>query len=67
MLGDFPRDAYHIQGFPCKDVFVGVEEVDEHVFLFRGKCGANAHHLAVRAAGIYEDLFRALRKFKGPG
>ena len=66
MLGDFPRNFWHIRGFPCKDVFIGAEEVDECVFLFREKCGANAHHLALRAARIYEDLFGALRWLKRP-
>ena len=66
MLGDLPRDAGHIQGFPRKDVFVIAEEVDERVFLFRGKRGANTHHLTVEAAGIYEDLFVALHRLKRP-
>ena len=66
MLGDFPRDAYHIQGFPCKDVLVGAEEVDERVFLFRGKRGANAHHFALGAAGVYEGLFGAFYRLKRP-
>ena len=33
-----------------------MEEVDEHVFLFGGKRGANVHHFAFGAAGVYEDL-----------
>ena len=47
------------EGFPRKDVFVGAEEVNERAFLFRGKSGANAHHLALGATGIYEDLLGA--------
>ena len=39
MLGDLPRDAWHIRGFPCKDVFVGAEEVDKRAFLFGGERG----------------------------
>jgi hypothetical protein len=35
VLGDLPRDAWHVRGAPRKDVGVGAEEVDEHHFLFR--------------------------------
>ena len=66
MLGDLPRNAWHIRGFPCKDVFVAVDEVDERAFLFRGNYGANAYHFTLRAAGIYEDFLEALRRFKRP-
>ena len=48
-------------------ILVGSKEVDERVFLFRGKRGANAHHHAVGAAGIYEDLFRAIHRLEGHG
>ena len=51
MLGDLPRNTWHIRGFPRKDVFVVVEEVDERAFLFGGKRGADAHHLALGATG----------------
>ena len=59
MLSDFPWNARHISGFPCKDVSIGMEEVDERAFLFKGKRGANAHHFALRATGVYEDLQEA--------
>ena len=65
MLGDFSQNARHVRGFPRKDVFVGA--VDERTFLFGGKCGANAHHFALGAAGVYEDLLRALHWLEGPG
>ena len=29
-------------------------------FLFGGKCGADVHHFALGAAGVYEDLLGAL-------
>ena len=64
MLGDLPRNAWHIQGFSRKDVFVTVEEVDERTFLFGGKCGTNAYRFTLRAAGVYEDLLEALHRFK---
>ena len=60
MLGDLPRDARHIQGFPRKDVFVVAEEVDERAFLFRGERDTNAYHFFLGAAGVYEDLLGAL-------
>ena len=64
MLGDFPWDAPHVRGFP-RDISIGVEEVDERAFLFGGKRGANAHHFALRATGVYEDLLDALYGLKG--
>ena len=47
MLDDFTRNAWHVQGFPHKDVSTGAEEADERAFLFGGKHGANAHHFAL--------------------
>ena len=67
MLGDFPRNAWHVRGFPHKDVFVAVEEVNERAFLFKGKRGTNAHHFALGAPGVHEDLLGSLRWFEGPG
>ena len=64
MLGDLPRDAWHIRGFPHKDVFVIAEEVDERAFLFEGKRGTNAYHFALGAPGVYEDFFRALYRLE---
>jgi hypothetical protein len=37
MLGDFPRNAWHIREFPREDVTICMEEADERAFLFRGK------------------------------
>ena len=67
MLGDLPRDARDIRGFPLKDVFVIAEEVNERAFLFGGKRGTNAHHFALGAIEVYEDFLRALGRFKQPG
>ena len=66
MLGDFSQNAWHVRGSPRKDVSVGVEEVGEDTFLFGGKHGANAHHFALGAAGVYEDLLGALYRLKRP-
>ena len=66
MLGDLPRNAWHIRGFPRKDVFVAAEEVDERAFLFGGKRGTNAYRFTLRAAGIYEDPVGALYRFERP-
>ena len=60
MLGDLPQNAWHIRGFPRKEVFVAAEEVNERAFLFRGKRGTNVHHFTLDAPGVYEDFFRAL-------
>ena len=64
MLGDLPLDAWHIQGFPRKDVFVVVEEVDERAFLFGGDRGTNAYCFTLGAAGVYKDLLGALCRFE---
>ena len=66
MLGDLPRNAWHIQGFPRKDVFVVMEEVDKCAFLFRGKRGTNVYRFALGAPRIYEDFFRALYRLERP-
>ena len=44
-----------------------MEEVDERAFLFGGKRGADAHHFALGAIGVYEDLLDTLRGLKGFG
>jgi hypothetical protein len=50
---------------PCKDIFIGAEEVDEHTFLFGGERCADPHPLVPRVVGVDEDLFDALRGIKG--
>ena len=67
MLGDFPRNAWHVRGFPHEDVSVSVEEADERAFLFGGKRGTNAHRFTLGAPGVYEDFFRALCRLERPG
>ena len=51
MLGDLPRNAWHIRGFPCKDVFVVVEKVNERAFLFGGERGTNVYVLPSELLG----------------
>ena len=53
------------EGFHAK-MSVGAEAADERAFLFGGKRGANAHHFALGAAGVYEDLLGALYRLKRP-
>ena len=67
MLSNFSRNAWHVRGFPHKDVSVGVEEVGEHAFLFGGKHGADVHHFALGVARVYEDLLGALHRLERPG
>ena len=43
-----------------------MEEADERAFLFRGNHGANAHHFALGATGVYEDLLGALHRLERP-
>ena len=64
MLGDLPQDARHIRGFPRKDVLVGVEEVDERAFLFRGERGPDTDFFALGAAVIQEDLPGVFYRFE---
>ena len=64
MLEDFLWNDQHVRGFPRKDVSVGAEEADKRAFLFGGKHGANGHHFAFGAAGVYEDLLGALYRLK---
>ena len=44
-----------------------MEEVGERAFLFGGKRGANTHHFALGAAGVYEDLLGTLYRLKRLG
>ena len=44
-----------------------MDEVDECAFLFGGKHGANAHHFALGAARVYEDLLGAHYRLKRYG
>ena len=64
VLGDLPQDAWHIRGFPRKNVFVVAEEVDERAFLFVGERGTDAYRFTLRVVGVYEDLLRALYRFE---
>ena len=43
-----------------------MEEADERAFLFRGKRGANTHHFALGATGVYEDLFGTFYMLERP-
>ena len=65
MLGDFPRNSRHVRGFPCKDVSIGTEEVDERAFLLGGEGGADAHCLVGGVVRINENLLDVLRRLKG--
>ena len=45
MLGDLPRYARHVRRFPCEDIAIGAQEVDELAFLFGRELGPDSHHL----------------------
>ena len=62
-----PRDLEFMNPTPCKDVSVGTEKFDERAFLFRGKHGTNAPHLALGAIVVYEDLLGALYRLERSG
>jgi hypothetical protein len=67
VLGDLPRDAWHIRGAPREDVGVGAEEVDEHHFLFGIEGGADPQRLALGGRRIEGDLLGLLRGLEGAG
>ena len=67
MLGDLPRDTWHIRGFPRKDVLVGAEEVDERAFLCGGERGPDSDFFALGATGIQEDVPGTLCRFERSG
>ena len=67
LLGDFSQNAWHVRGSPRKDVSVDAEKVGERAFLFGGKRGDDAHHFALGATRVYEDLLGALYRLERPG
>ena len=38
MLGQSPGNTWHVRRFPCEDVLVLTEELDERFFLFGVEC-----------------------------
>ena len=66
MLDSLPQNAWHIRGFPRKDVFVVAEEVDERAFLFGGELGTNAYRFTLGATRVYEDLLGTFCQFERP-
>ena len=41
VLSEFPRYTQHVRRFPCKDVPVRTDELDERAFLFQIHVGTN--------------------------
>ena len=46
VLSNVPRYAWHVRWFPCEDIMIGTQEVDELAFLFGQELGADPHRLA---------------------
>ena len=42
VLDDVPRYAWHVRLFPCEDIVIGAQEVDELAFLFGQELGPNS-------------------------
>ena len=42
VLSEFPRYTWHVRRFPCKDIPVLTDELDERAFLFRIQVSADA-------------------------
>ena len=45
VLSEFSRYTWHVRRFPCKDVPVLTDELDERAFLFRIQIGTDAELL----------------------
>ena len=64
VLGDLPGDAWHVRRFPCKEVLVGSEKVNERAFLFLGKRCPDPDLLGW-VSGVEQYLLRVLRGLEG--
>jgi hypothetical protein len=67
VLGDPPRDAWHVRGAPHKDVGVGAEKVDEHHFLFQVEGGTDPQRLALRGSRVEGHLLGLLGSLEAAG
>ena len=45
VLSEFPRYTWHVRRFPCKDIPVLTDELDERAFLFGVKVSADSELL----------------------
>src|SRR5688500_5998412 len=64
VLGDIPRNAWHIRGTPRKNFGICVEKVDEHCFLFGVELEADPDLLASVVAGVEGDSLNRLSWFE---
>ena len=64
MLGDLLQYAPHVRGLPCKDIAIGVQEVDELIFLFGQELGPNPHRLD-RVSGVDSHYLGFLERVEG--
>ena len=51
MLSDVPWYDRHVRWLPCKDITIGVQEINELAFLFGWELGPDPHHLG-RVSGL---------------
>ena len=51
MLGDLPWYAWHVRRFPCEDIAIGAQEVNELAFLFGQELGPDPHR-SDRISGV---------------
>jgi hypothetical protein len=66
VLGDLPRDAWHVKGLPCKGITIGMQKVNERAFLFGRELGPDPHGLG-RILGVDLDRFGILGRVEGDG
>jgi hypothetical protein len=67
VLGDLPRDAWHIRGAPREDVGVGEEKVDEHHFLFGVEGGTDPQRLVLGGTRVEGHLLDLLSSLEAAG
>ena len=52
VLGQSPGHTWHVRRFPCKDVPVLMEELDERFFLFAVKGGGDVGRRCIGVDGV---------------
>jgi hypothetical protein len=66
MLGDLPRNAWHVRRLPCEDITISTQEVDKRTFLFGGALVPDLHSLG-RVVEVNLDGLAILGRVEGAG
>ena len=65
VLSQLPGYTWHVRGFPCKDVPVLTEELDERFFLFAVEGGGDVGRRCVGVGGVDVHGFCVPGRLKG--